>query len=207
MTDSSGSARSSGRLSPSRIRSTPASLQARPAPTGAAASVIRPVIARVQPLTTTRRLAGPFDYALPDAPVDVGSVVRVPFGHQALDGVVVGLAPTTEVPAEKLVTPTAVREDSVPPELVALALWMAEEYCSTPARALSLVLPPQGQAAHGAVGRAHGRAARRRAADRATSGRCSRRSRARRAGTSARCAGSRRAGWWRSRRAAGGGRR
>jgi len=103
------------------------------------------VFARVEPLTTTRRLAGPFDYALPDAPVEVGSVVRVPFGRQALDGVVVALAATTEVPAEKLVTPTAVRADSVPPELVALALWMSDEYCSTPARALSLVLPPKGK--------------------------------------------------------------
>jgi primosomal protein N' (replication factor Y) len=104
------------------------------------------VIARVEPLTTTRRLAGPFDYALPDAPVDVGSIVRVPFGHQALDGVVTGFADTTDVAPEKLVTPTAVREDSVPPELVELALWMAAEYCSTPARALALVLPPKGRA-------------------------------------------------------------
>ena len=103
------------------------------------------MIARVEPLTTTRRLAGPFDYALPDAPVAVGSVVRVPFGRQALDGVVVGLADTTEVPAERLVTPREVRADSVPEELVALALWMADEYCSTPARALSLVLPPRGR--------------------------------------------------------------
>jgi primosomal protein N' (replication factor Y) (superfamily II helicase) len=103
------------------------------------------VIARVQPLTTTRRLAGPFDYALPADPVGVGSVVRVPFGRQALDGVVVGLAETTEVPEEKLVTPTAVRADSLPAELVELALWMADEYCSTPARALSLVLPPRGK--------------------------------------------------------------
>jgi primosomal protein N' (replication factor Y) len=103
------------------------------------------MIARVQPLTTTRRLSGPFDYALPDAPVEVGSVVRVPFGHQRLDGVVVGFEEASEVPAEKLVTPTGVREDSLPPDLVALALWMADEYCSTPARALSLVLPPPGR--------------------------------------------------------------
>ena len=103
------------------------------------------MIARVEPLTTTRRLAGPFDYALPDAPLRVGSIVRIPFGRQALDGVVVGLAGTTEVPAGKLVTPSAVREDSVPEELVELALWMAAEYCSTPARALSLVLPPKGK--------------------------------------------------------------
>ena len=65
------------------------------------------MIARVEPLTTTRRLAGPFDYALPDAPVDVGSIVRVPFGRQTLDGVVVELAATSELPPEKLVTPTA----------------------------------------------------------------------------------------------------
>jgi primosomal protein N' (replication factor Y) len=103
------------------------------------------MIARVQPLTTTRRLAGPFDYALPAEPVGVGSIVRVPFGHQKLDGVVIGLAETTDVPPEKLVTPTGVREDSVPPALVGLALWMADEYCSTPARALSLVLPPPGR--------------------------------------------------------------
>jgi primosomal protein N' (replication factor Y) len=30
----------------------------------------------------------------------------------------------------------------VPPDLVRLALWVAEEYCSTPARGLALVLPP-----------------------------------------------------------------
>ena len=103
------------------------------------------MIARVEPLTTTRRLSGPFDYALPEEPLEVGSVVRVPFGHQALDGVVVGLADTSELAPERLVAPSAVREDSVPPELVELALWMAAEYASTPARALSLVLPPKGK--------------------------------------------------------------
>ena len=103
------------------------------------------MIARVEPLTTTRRLSGPFDYALPEAPLDVGSVVRVPFGHQKLDGVVVGLASESELPPERLVAPSSVREDSVPPDLVELALWMAAEYASTPARALSLVLPPAGK--------------------------------------------------------------
>ncbi len=103
------------------------------------------MIAQVEPLTTTRRLSGPFDYALPAEPLVVGSVVRVPFGHQRLDGVVVGLADASELPPERLVAPSAVREDSVPPDLVALALWMASEYASTPARALSLVLPPPGR--------------------------------------------------------------
>jgi len=103
------------------------------------------VIAQVEPLTTTRRLSGPFDYALPPEPLAIGSVVRVPFGRQRLDGVVVGLADASELPVERLVAPSAVREDSVPPDLVELALWMAAEYASTPARALSLVLPPPGR--------------------------------------------------------------
>jgi primosomal protein N' (replication factor Y) len=103
------------------------------------------VIARVEPLTTTRRLAGPFDYLVGDLEVEVGSVVSVPFGRQTLDGVVVALAERSELPSERLLAPTAVREDGVPPELVALALWLADEYCSTPARALGLVLPPRGR--------------------------------------------------------------
>ena len=104
------------------------------------------MIARVEPLTTTRRLSGPFDYALPAAPVRVGSIVRVPFGRQALDGVVVGLAETLGAAARsgwsrrRRCGPT-----TCPDDLVELALWMAREYCSTPARALSLVLPPRGR--------------------------------------------------------------
>jgi primosomal protein N' (replication factor Y) len=103
------------------------------------------VIARVEPLTTTRRLAGPFDYRIGGAEVSVGSIVRIPFGRQELDGVVVGVTATSTVPPEKLVSLGAVREDSVPAELVQLAFWMAAEYCSTPARALALVLPPRGR--------------------------------------------------------------
>ena len=103
------------------------------------------MIAKVEPLTTTRRLSGPFDYLPPEAPVDVGSVVRIPFGRQRLEGVVVGLADESELPAEKLVRATEARAESVPADLVDLALWMAREYCSTPARALALVLPPRGR--------------------------------------------------------------
>ena len=103
------------------------------------------MIARVEPLTTTRRLSGPFDYRV-EGPVEVGALVRMPFGHQKLDGVVVGVSETTDVPPEKLVDVTSVRGDSIPRDLVDLALWMAEEYCSTPARALGLVSPPPGKA-------------------------------------------------------------
>src|SRR4051794_13924799 len=103
------------------------------------------MIARVDPLTTTRRLAGPFDYALGAEPLHVGSIVRVPFGRQALDGVVTGLAETSRLAPERLLEPQSVRADTVPTDLVDLALWIAAEYCSTPARALTLVLPPRGR--------------------------------------------------------------
>lgn len=104
------------------------------------------MIARVEPLTTTRRLSGPFDYTADGLALQKGSIVRIPFGHQQLDGVVVALADTTDVPAEKLVAPSSAREDTVPEDLVDLAQWMAEEYCSTPARALAIVTPPPGKA-------------------------------------------------------------
>ena len=158
------------------------------------------MIARVQPLTTTRRLAGPFDYALPDAPVEVGSVVRVPFGRQALDGVVVGLAGHGRAGGEARHADRRA-EDSVPAELVELALWMADEYCSTPARALSLVLPPEG-----GRGRSCGRRGRTPALDgeRLTDNQRALLASLPRgpAATSRRCGGWRRAGSWRSGRAA-----
>jgi primosomal protein N' (replication factor Y) len=104
-----------------------------------------PAIAKVEPLTTARSLRGPFDYRLPEGlgDVDVGSVLVVPFGPRRLTGVVVGLAGESEVAPEKLAAPLEALELGVPRDLVALALWMADEYCSTPARALSLVLPPR----------------------------------------------------------------
>jgi primosomal protein N' (replication factor Y) (superfamily II helicase) len=97
-------------------------------------------IAQVEPLTTARALRGPFDYERPDG-VRVGSVLVVPFGHREVVGVVTGLA---EESAHEVVAPRRVLEAELPPDLVDLALWMAREYCSTPARALSLLLPPKG---------------------------------------------------------------
>lgn len=102
------------------------------------------MIARVQPLTRTRAVRGPFDYALSpeQAEVTVGSVLRVPFGGRRSLGVVVSLAVDSDLADDRLAHPDEVLAASIPAELVALAEWMAREYCSTPARALSLVLAP-----------------------------------------------------------------
>jgi primosomal protein N' (replication factor Y) len=101
-------------------------------------------IAKVEPLTTARALRGPFDYRLPPemADLEVGSVVRVPFGRRRALGVVVGLAESSELPPERLAEPIEALEAGVPAELVRLGLWVAVEYCSTPSRGLQLVLPP-----------------------------------------------------------------
>src|SRR3954454_22276079 len=102
------------------------------------------VIAKVEPLTPARALRGPFDYSAPSGMegVEVGSMLVVPFGRQRLLGVVVGLAERSDVPPERLVEPLKALGRGVPAELVRLGLWVAEEYCSTPARGLALVLAP-----------------------------------------------------------------
>jgi primosomal protein N' (replication factor Y) (superfamily II helicase) len=97
-------------------------------------------------MTTARALRGPFDYRLPeelrDGAVDIGSMLVVPFGRREVLGVVVGLADSSEVDSEKLLAPLRALELGVAAEMVALADWIAAEYCSTLARALTLVLPP-----------------------------------------------------------------
>ncbi|MFA4929572.1 MAG: primosomal protein N', partial [Patulibacter sp.] len=97
-------------------------------------------VIQVEPLVTARGLRGPFDYARPDG-CEVGSVVDVPFGRQKLRGVVTGLVEGSE---HQLKAPTAVSDVSLPPELVRLALWMADDIVSTRARCLELLLPPEG---------------------------------------------------------------
>jgi primosomal protein N' (replication factor Y) len=102
-------------------------------------------IAQVEPMTTARVLRGPFDYRLPlqmRDEVTVGSMLVVPFGRREILGVVTALADHSEVSEEKLLAPLRALELGVPIDLVALAEWLAEEYCSTLARALQLVLPP-----------------------------------------------------------------
>jgi primosomal protein N' (replication factor Y) len=93
--------------------------------------------ASVVPLVSARALARPFTY-LADG-LEKGAVVSVRFGRSRRRGVVVGLE--DEAPPD--VEPVAVDGvlGAVPAPLVDLALWVADYYGSTPARALALVAP------------------------------------------------------------------
>ena len=94
----------------------------------------------VYPLVATRALAREFTYELTDG-AGKGAVVSVPFGRSRRRGVVVDVV--DEPPAGVEPVPIERVEDELPPALVDLALWLADYYGSTPARALELVAPPK----------------------------------------------------------------
>ena len=98
--------------------------------------------ASVYPLVTARAVARPFTYEVPEE-TGKGAVVEVRFGNARRRGVVTELdvAPPEGVEAAAV---ERVRE-TVPPALVDLALWLADYYGSTPARALGLVAPHNAQ--------------------------------------------------------------
>ncbi len=101
------------------------------------------MIARVIPLTQTRAITGLFDYLVPasQAGVQVGALLRVPFAGRQLLAVVAELADRSDLDPAKLATAGDALPARLPADLVKLAIWLAQEYCSTPARALQVLLP------------------------------------------------------------------
>jgi primosomal protein N' (replication factor Y) len=71
----------------------------------------------------------------------VGSLLRISFNGRPSVAVVAEVAGSSEVAEDRLVTADSVLPARLPADLVELAVWMAREYCSTPARALSVILP------------------------------------------------------------------
>ena len=95
-------------------------------------------LAEVFPLVTARALARPFTYEVPDD-VERGTVVSVGLGGRQVRGVVVDVG--VDAPEGVEVASAGPAVDRVPAPLVELALWVADYYGSTPARALALVAP------------------------------------------------------------------
>src|SRR6266498_1594974 len=94
--------------------------------------------ASVYPLVSARAVARPFTYEVPPE-VGKGAVVSVSFGSAKRRGVVVELEESPPPGVEPTLVGEVVGE--VPPSLVDLALWLADYYGSTPARALELIAP------------------------------------------------------------------
>ena len=95
-------------------------------------------LASVYPLVTARAVARAFTYEVPDD-VERGAIVDVRFGNSRRRGIVteVGVA----LPEGVVAAPVERVAETLPPALVDLALWLADYYGSTPARALQLVAP------------------------------------------------------------------
>jgi len=94
--------------------------------------------ASVYPLVSARSLARPFTYEVGEE-IGKGAVLSVQFGAAKRRGVVVGLEHSPPAGVEAIAAGKLL--DELPPALVDLALWTADYYGSTPARALSLVAP------------------------------------------------------------------
>jgi primosomal protein N' (replication factor Y) len=97
-------------------------------------------LASVYPLVTARALARLFTYEVDDG-VEPGNVVEVALHGARRRGVVVSLGEEAPPGIEPARAGPVV--DRLPAPLVELALWLAEYYGSTPARALQLVAPVQ----------------------------------------------------------------
>jgi len=96
------------------------------------------MFAEVYPLVTARAVARAFTYEVPDD-VQAGAIVRVPFGRSRARGIVTAIVDAPPAGVEARPIEGVVGE--IPPALVELALWLADYYGSTPARALVLVAP------------------------------------------------------------------
>ena len=94
--------------------------------------------ASVYPLVTARSVARAFTYEVGDD-VGKGAIVAIPFGRRRARGIVVAIE--DQAPAGIEVVPIEGVVGEVSPALVDLALWLADYYGSTPARALALVAP------------------------------------------------------------------
>ncbi len=96
--------------------------------------------ASVYPLVSARSLARAFTYEVGEE-IGKGAVLSVQFGASRRRGVVVGLEESPPAGVEPIAAGRVL--DTLPPALVDLALWTADYYGSTPARALGLIAPPK----------------------------------------------------------------
>ncbi|MFT4688213.1 MAG: primosomal protein N' (replication factor Y) [Limisphaerales bacterium] len=85
-----------------------------------------------------------FDYAIPreiEDRIEIGTRVRVPFGHREVFGVVTALAEQTSQTNLRYIVRAVSVKSLITPKVLALARWIAAYYCCAPETALKSVLP------------------------------------------------------------------
>jgi len=99
------------------------------------------VVARVTLEIALRR---EFDYAIPRelaGRIEVGTRVRVPFGHREVFGVVTALLEESTQTNLRYIVRAVGAKSLVTPKVLELARWIADYYCCAPETALKSVLP------------------------------------------------------------------
>lgn len=102
-------------------------------------------IASVIPLIPAWRVDRPFDYLVPDRSagrIDIGSLVRIPFGHRRVRGIVVAVREGLAEDLEE-VTGLVLEAPIAPPPLPEVLDWMAERYSAPRGRVYARVVPPR----------------------------------------------------------------
>ncbi|MCE9572178.1 MAG: primosomal protein N' [Deltaproteobacteria bacterium] len=99
-------------------------------------------------------IAGLYHYRVPArlaAQGGVGARVLVPFGTRQVSGVIVRAPAEAPAPERVLDIVDVVGDDAVPPEVVALCLWIADYYLAAPGEALRAAAPAGSQVSAGEV--------------------------------------------------------
>ena len=100
-----------------------------------------PMVARVTLEIALRR---EFDYAIPRElaeRIEVGTRVRVPFGHREVSGVVTALVEESAQTNLRYIVRAVGLKSQITPKVLRLARWIGEYYCCPPETALKSVLP------------------------------------------------------------------
>ena len=85
-----------------------------------------------------------FDYLVPEAladRVEIGTRVKVPFGHREVMGCVTAVVETSEHKNLRSISRVIGTQSLVTPKVLRIARWIAEYYCCAPETALKSVLP------------------------------------------------------------------
>jgi primosomal protein N' (replication factor Y) (superfamily II helicase) len=103
------------------------------------------LVASIVPLVPAWRVDKTFDYAVPrdlSDKVHVGSLVRIPFGHRKVRGIVTSLEARDAEGLEEVISPVF-DVSLIPGPLIELYEWIADRYCALRARTFSRAVPPR----------------------------------------------------------------